>query len=168
MQHAKDTFYIALRERLAAVNPGRTVVVNGVTRPAVVVVENEPPTSAPPLPGAFYLRWGAARLVQGAACAPHPLMAVACAIAYAAAGSTDAATDRGRALAALDLELLRMCAPPRAQKYDHTCSPPAPLGTMVFWSAPEFDDPEVPHIPAGNAGRIARLTLFFYPEVDTA
>ena len=33
MQNAKDTFYVTLRDRLAAVNPARTMVVRGVTRP---------------------------------------------------------------------------------------------------------------------------------------
>ena len=33
MQNAKDTFYMTLRDRLAAVNPARTMVLRGVTRP---------------------------------------------------------------------------------------------------------------------------------------
>ncbi len=36
MQFAKDSFYMALRERLASLNPQRTVTLNGATRPAVV------------------------------------------------------------------------------------------------------------------------------------
>ena len=41
MQNAKDTFYVTLRDRLAAVNPARTMVLRGVTRPGVLVEENE-------------------------------------------------------------------------------------------------------------------------------
>ena len=63
MQSAKDSFYVALRDRLAALNPQRTVFLNGVTRPAVIVVENEYITAAGPLPEAFYLGWGTAQPV---------------------------------------------------------------------------------------------------------
>ncbi len=165
MQHAKDTFYIALRDRLAVISPQRTIVVSGDTRPAVIVSENECPTSTPPLPNAFYLHWGAARLIKGAENTRRPLMALDCSIRYAAAGTTDAAIDRGRTLAALDLELLQMCTPPRAQKRDYTCSPPAMLGTMVFWAVPELGAIEA----AGEQlRRTARLSIFFFPEVDAA
>ena len=41
MKNAKDTFYVALRDRLAAVNPARTFVLRGVVRPGIMVVENE-------------------------------------------------------------------------------------------------------------------------------
>lgn len=44
-QNAKDTFYVTLRDRLAARNADRTVVVRGATRPAVVVEENEMATA---------------------------------------------------------------------------------------------------------------------------
>ena len=41
MQNAKDTFYVTLRDRLAAVNPARTMLVRGVIRPGLLVEENE-------------------------------------------------------------------------------------------------------------------------------
>ncbi len=165
MQYAKDTFYLALRERLATINPERTISLNGKTRPAVLVVENELPSAALPLPNAFHLHWGAVRTVQPAR---RPLMALECVIRYAAAGSGEAVLDRGRTLAALDVELLQMCAPPRAAKLDRSVAPPAALGTMIFWNTPEFTDPEMPLISAGNVGRTARLSIFFFPEVDLA
>ena len=37
MQNAKDTFYLTLQSRLAALNPSRTVVLRGVVRPATLV-----------------------------------------------------------------------------------------------------------------------------------
>jgi hypothetical protein len=49
MQRAKDTFYITLRDRIAALNPARTVLVRGVVRPAVLVEENELAVDFPPL-----------------------------------------------------------------------------------------------------------------------
>ena len=61
MQFAKDSFYLALRTRLAALNPARGVNVNGVNRTAVLVAENEPAGSFRPLPNAFYINWGSAR-----------------------------------------------------------------------------------------------------------
>lgn len=163
MQHAKDSFYVALRDRLAAINPARSVLLNGSERAAVIVGENECPTSAPPLPNAYHLRWGGSRVVKGAERARRPLMALECAISYAAVGSGDTAMDRGRTLAELDLELLEMCTPPRVQKSDFTWTPPAMMGTMVFWGTPEFGEVEA----AGEQmRRNARLTIFFFPEVD--
>jgi len=64
MQFAKDSFYMALRERLASSNPQRTVTLNGATRPAVVVAENELVIPVEPLPDAFYIEWGAAQAVE--------------------------------------------------------------------------------------------------------
>jgi hypothetical protein len=43
MQGAKDSFYMALRSRLAVLNPARTMVIDGVTVPAIVVRENLEP-----------------------------------------------------------------------------------------------------------------------------
>ena len=48
MQFAKDSFFLALQQRLAGLNPQRTVTLNGTTVPAVVVAENLPPSSAAP------------------------------------------------------------------------------------------------------------------------
>ena len=44
MQPTKDSFYISLRDRLVAVDPNRTVTLDGATRPAIAVIENEPPS----------------------------------------------------------------------------------------------------------------------------
>ena len=53
MQPTKDSFYIALRDRLVAVDPNRTVTLDGATRPAIAVMENEPPNGAPLLCDVF-------------------------------------------------------------------------------------------------------------------
>ena len=114
MQHAKDSFYVALRDRLAALNPARVVFLDGANRPAVIVAENQTPASAVPFDSAFYLRWGAARVLPGAQRARRPLMALDCAISYRTSGTADNSfSDRGRTLAALDLELLAICSPDR-------------------------------------------------------
>jgi len=49
MQNAKDTFYVMLQSRLAALNPARTIVVRSQVRPGILVDENELPTAAIPL-----------------------------------------------------------------------------------------------------------------------
>ncbi len=65
MQFAKDSFLLALQQRLAALNPARTVTVNGATVPAVIAVENLPPAASQPQPNCFYVQWGAANVIDG-------------------------------------------------------------------------------------------------------
>ena len=165
MQFAKDSFFVAMRDRLAALDPGRTVVVAGRMRPAVLVDENEPANSATPLPNAFHLAWGAPGIVPGAEAARRPLMKIDCTIAYRIAGAQAGSVDRGRALAALDAELLRLTAPPRTPKCDQTHVPPVDLGSTVFWGLPEFGAIEYAN---DELRRQARLAIFFFPEVDQA
>src|SRR5437763_10731285 len=130
MQTIKDSFYIALRDRLAALNPARTVTVLGVTRPAVLVIENELADSAPLLPEAFYLSWGSCDSASGTERLDSPLLQLACEITYWTQGSDDlSGQDRGRTLAQLDSELLAIATPPRAALKDHAQSPAVDLGT---------------------------------------
>src|SRR5205823_3982085 len=111
MQSAKDSFYVALRDRLAALDPVRVVSLDGASRPAVIVRENEPVTAAPPLPSAFYLSWGAMAAMPPLA-ARRPMLRLEATIAYRTAGSADrVSVDRGRSLGALDLELAQILSP---------------------------------------------------------
>ncbi len=139
MQFAKDSFFLALRERLAGLNPGRTVTLNGSTIPAVVVVENQPPSSAEPQPNTFYLEWGAAEVVSGHA-GSGALMSLDVVISYYTMGSVQSMVDRGRLLAQIDDELLGVCQPPSTEKRDYTQSPSVDLGTRVFWGQPSFTE----------------------------
>jgi len=41
MENAKNSFYIALRDRIGQGNPSRTIFVRGVSRPAVLLEDNE-------------------------------------------------------------------------------------------------------------------------------
>ncbi len=168
MQFAKDSVYIALRERLATVNPARVVTIGGLTRPAVLVAENQPVAadfSTARLPNAFELHWGAASMVPGAQSTRRPLMKLECRIRYRTSGADSAGADRGRTLGALDTELLRICAPPRTPKRDYSQPQPLFLGSMVFWGDPDFGDVETAD---GELRREARLFVFFFPEVDYA
>ena len=99
LQDIKDTFYSTLRDRIAALNPGRTIVLRGTTRPAVLVAENELPSAAP-IADAFTITW------LSLAIDPLGLAKMTCQIHYATAGTTSAGSmDRGRLLAAMDAEL---------------------------------------------------------------
>jgi hypothetical protein len=164
MQHAKDSFYVALRDRLAVLNPARTVYLDGMTRPAVIVTENQPTTPSTPLPDAFYLQWGSIREVKKAERAPRPLLALDCVIVYRTIGTeASSSVDRGRVLAALDLELLQISNPPETTKRDYTQATPPDLGTKVFWARPQIADT----VAVGNElRRTAKATVYFYPEVN--
>ncbi|MGH8701904.1 MAG: hypothetical protein ACREVR_12135 [Burkholderiales bacterium] len=164
MQHAKDSFYVALRDRLAALNPARTVFLDGVLRPAVIVAENEPSTPSVPLPDAFYLLWGAVREVKNAQRAPRPLLALDCQIVYRTIGTeASSSVDRGRMLAALDLELFEISNPPEAVKRDYTQTTPLDLGTKVFWTRPQI----VETVALGTElRRTAKTAVYFYSEVN--
>lgn len=186
MQFAKDSFFLALQTRLAGLNPARTVTVNGATVPAVLVVENLPPSSGEPQANTFYIEWGQADEIDGHA-GNNPLMSLDVVISYYTLGSVASMVDRGRLLAQLDDELLAICQPPNTEKTDYTQSPAADLGTKVFWGQPSFSEgrgsgrfwgrvsfPE--RIKSGTTEaaetlqdarveRKARLTIYFFAEV---
>ena len=160
MQATKDSFYVALRDRLVAVDPNRTVTLDGATRPAIAVIENEPPTGAPLLCDAFYLYWGNARPAQ---LAVGTLMAMDCTVSYCTKGSVQNANlDRGRDLASLDNDLLAISSPPQTAKCDYGTGSPLSLGSTIFWTLPILNAAKStpPYV-----GRDVSITVFFYPEV---
>ena len=184
MQFAKDSFFLALQQRLAGLNPARTVTINGATVPAVVVLENLPPASAEPQPNAFYIEWGSAAVVDGGA-GNAALMSLNCVISYYTLGTVQSMVDRGRVLGQLDNELLGICQPTNTEKYDYTQSPSADLGTSVFWNQPAFQEATTSGVEDNTAayqgravrraiyenayqdGRVERraeLTVFFFSE----
>lgn len=133
MQNAKDTFYITLRDRIAALNPARTVLVRGQLRPGVLVEENEL-SSAYDHQDTFRLRWTEATVDTQHAL---PLIGLRCEIRYATAGNTGSGgMDRGRLLAAMDAELAAAinAAPQQAQKRRYSAtSTDAAMQTRIFW-----------------------------------
>lgn len=167
MQFAKDSFYAALRERLAALNPARTIVLNGAERPALIVIENEQINSIAPLPEAFYLEWGTVKVANETGGA-EPILGITCTVSYYATGSSETGVDRGRKLGEMDAELVRICQPCHTQKRDYRQSPSADLGTALFWTLPEFE--AVSESQKDSSGgrahqqRMASLTVFFFPE----
>jgi hypothetical protein len=182
MQFGKDSFLLALQQRLASLNPARTVTINGTT---VVAVENLPPAAAEPQPNAFYLEWGSAAVVDGHA-GNGALMSLECRISYYTLGTVQSMVDRGRVLGQLDDELLGICQPTNTEKLDYTQSPSADLGTTVFWNQPIFEEATAigveDNVSAyqgrgmrrsmyeqayqdGRVERRATITVFFFSEV---
>jgi hypothetical protein len=170
MQAAKDSFYMALRDRLGALNPARTMVVDGVTIPAIVVRENMEPQFAEAQAGAFYVDWGEAQIAEST----RPILGLDCHIWYASEGSGGAGVDRGRELAEMDEELLRICDPPHTGMRDYSEAPSADLGSSIFWTMPDLakapGETPIPQQQRGaSAARIVRYAqlkvYFFLPEV---
>jgi len=164
MQNAKDTFYTTLQARLAALNPGRTMVVRGVTRPAVLVEENELPSDAVAANGpmdAFRLRWTALKADGNHAL---PLLTLTCEIRYATDGNAgNGGMDRGRLLAAMDAELAAAVelAPRSATKMNYAVTPPAACGTNIFWGDITFAPTTV---NGERLERTATVEVFSYQE----
>ena len=160
MQQARDTFYVTLRDRLAAANPARTTVVRGVVRPGVLVEENELPTGEV-VAEIFRLRWTALRVEAAGAL---PLATMECEVRYATDGAAGGGgNDRGRALAAMDAELLQaLGAEPRsAAKMDFLGSPPAATGTTIFWGEPVFGSMAA---EGERVSRTATVAVWSYSE----
>jgi hypothetical protein len=175
MQPTKDTFYITLRDRLATLNSSRIISLNGATRPAIVVAENEVVVPVTPLPDAFYLEWGSAQAVAQQI-GDRAIFSLECLISYHTFGSVESGVDRGRSLASLDTDLIGITQPATAPKRDYTQTPPADLGTSIVWGTPQFgkvigsEAPKNESLPRGSAGvrleRTATVKVFFFPEVN--
>jgi hypothetical protein len=175
MQFTKDSFYVTLLERLVALNPQQTVTLNGTIRPAIIVAENELVVPIVPLPDAFYLEWGAAQVVP-LQISSKALLAMDCIISYHTFGTVETGVDRGRTLAALDMELLSICQPPWTAKRDYSQAPSVDLGTRISWAQPILgkvlgsEAAKNEGLPRGSEGvrleRSASLKVVFFPEVD--
>lgn len=164
MQNAKDTFYMTLQTRLAAVNPARTVVVRGVTRPGVLVDENELATAVE-LPDVFRLAWVAMKVDANAAL---PLVAMQCEIRYATEGSSgNGGMDRGRLLAGMDAELAQAVGthPRSTEKMNYTATAQGgaavAMETNVFWGDVVFGNATT---NGERLERVVTVEVFSYQE----
>lgn len=158
MQNAKDSFYMTLRNRLAAVNPERTILLRGAVRPGILVEDAEAPFSQLPN-DVFILRW----LGHGVDVdLTSTLIAEEVEIIYNTCGSQSfGGLDRGRGLSRMDTELLSIVQPFHSPKLNYTASPPAQMLTEVFWDEPVF----APAITQRDRlSRSARLMVFSYQE----
>jgi hypothetical protein len=135
MQNAKDSFYMALRNRLAALNPERTILVRGAVRPGIVVEEAEAPFAQLPM-DVYVLRWLGKGVDVDLA---SSLVADECEILYSTCGSQSfGGLDRGRALSAMDTEAVSLLQPFHTPKIDYALSPSVQMLTQVFWDEPVF------------------------------
>ncbi len=141
MQNAKDTFYLTLQSRLAALNAARTIVVRGVVRPGTLVEENELPSAGVSV-DAFRLQWTGLQVIGAG---PLTMVAMECSIQYATDGTPgNGGMDRGRLLAAMDAELASALGAKPHTVTKMNCSmagdgvAPTAMGTNVFWADPVF------------------------------
>lgn len=146
MQNAKDSFYEVLRGRLANINPERTVVLRGATRPALIVDENETASSAE-IPDCFHMRWTEQQTSRQG---ELPLVVLTCQVRYATSGSKwNGGLDRGRMLATMDAELQQMVegAPQSAPKQSYSGlsqgTAPKVLSTRLWWSSISWEAAEM-------------------------
>ncbi len=159
MQNAKDSFYIALRDRLAALNPYRTIAIRGALRPAITVPENELDSEADDPLEAFLMFWEDEALDTTEAL---PLHTMPCQIRYTTQGTKElSGMDRGRVLAAMDRELLAMLQPSTAAKQDFTVSPASVMQTIIFWSSAKIGAATVKD---GHISRTVTVSVFAHQE----
>ncbi|HUB31261.1 MAG TPA: hypothetical protein VL967_16260 [Terracidiphilus sp.] len=158
MQNAKDSFYAALRARLAVINPERTVLLRGTVRPGILVEEAEAPFAQLPN-DVFVLRW----LGLGADLDLAATMASEeCEVIYQTCGTQSfGGLDRGRALSAMDEELLAMLQPHYTPKLNYTVQPSEELLTKVFWDDAAFG-PVV--VQRDRLSRTAKVLVYSYQE----
>jgi len=158
MQNAKDSFYMALRTRLAAINPDRTILLRGAVRPGILVVEAEAPFSQLPN-DVFVLRW----LGLGVEMNLGSMMAAEqCEILYQTCGTQSyGGLDRGRALSEMDEELAAMLQPFYTPKFNYLTTKPIAMLTKVFWDEPGFG-PVV--IQRDLLSRSAKVMIYSYQE----
>jgi len=158
MQNAKDSFYIALRNRLAALNPERTIMLRGAVRPGILVEEAEAPFNQLPA-DVFVLRW----LGMGADVdLASTMVGEECEILYQTCGcQAFGGLDRGRALSQMDEELVAVLQPFNTPKLSYTATPPAALLTQVFWDEPVF----TPCVTQRDRlSRSAKVMVYSYQE----
>ena len=158
MQNAKDTFYMTLRTRLAAINPERVCLVRGTVRPGILVEEAEAPSSQSPA-DVFVLRWLGLGVDEDLGAT---LTAEECEITYQTCGTQSfGGLDRGRCLSAMDKELIAMLQPSCAPKMNYCVQPAATMMTQVFWDEAAFAPILVQR---DRVTRSAKVMVYSYEE----
>lgn len=158
MQNAKDSFYVALRTRLIAINPERTFLLRGAVRPGILVEEAEAPFSQPPN-DVFILRWLGLDVDMDL---DSTMAAQECEILYQTCGTQGfGGLDRGRSLSEMDEELVAMLQPFFTPKLNYTATPPAAMLTHVFWDEPGLAPVA---IQRDRLSRSAKVMVYSYQE----
>jgi hypothetical protein len=149
---------MALRTRLIAINPERTILLRGSVRPGILVEEAEAPFNQLPN-DVFVLRW----LGLGADMDLASTMAAEeCEILYQTCGTQSfGGLDRGRSLSQMDEEMIAMIQPFCTPKLNYAAAPPAAMLTQVFWDEPAF----APLVAQRDLlSRSARVMVYSYQE----
>jgi hypothetical protein len=158
MQNAKDSFYMALRARLAEANPERTILLRGTERPGILVEEAEASFSQLPA-DVFVLRWSG---LGADANLPATMIAEECEIVYQTCGTQAfGGLDRGRALSAMDEELQAVLMPAWTPKFNYLKATPVAMLTNVFWDEPVFGPVAQQR---DRLGRSAKVMVYSYQE----
>jgi len=158
MQNAKDSFYMALRSRLAAINPERTILLRGAVRPGILVEDAEAPFSQLPN-DVFVLRWLGLGVDTDLG---STMVAEECEVIYQTCGTQGfGGLDRGRMLSAMDEELVAMLQPLHTPKLSYSAQPPAAMLTQVFWDEPGFGPIAAQR---DRLGRSAKIMVYSYQE----
>jgi len=158
MQNAKDSFYMALRTRLAAINPERTILLRGAVRPGILAEEAEAPFSQLPN-DVFVLRWLGLGVDFNLG---STMVAEQCEVIYQSCGTQSfGGLDRGRSLREMDEELTAMVQPFYTPKFNYTTTPPVAMLTNVFWDEPGFG-PIVAQ--RDQLSRTAKVMVYSYQE----
>ena len=158
MQNAQNTFYITLRNRLAALNPNRTMYLRGVTRPGILVESNELVTAQPPA-NVFVLRWLG---LHNDPYLSEVLLQMECEIEYMTEGSNgNMGMDRGAMLTEMDAELMSLLQPNTSQKMSYAQSPATAMETQIFWTEATFHPVKVER---DRLLRTTTVSVFSYEE----
>jgi hypothetical protein len=158
VQNAQNSFYITLRNRLAALNPNRTIYLRGVTRPGILVESNELVTSQPPS-NVFVVRWLG---LHNDPYLSEVLLQMECEIAYMTEGTTgNIGMDRGAMLTEMDAELLSLLQPNTAQKLNYSQTPTVPMETQIFWTEATFQPVKMER---DRMLRTATVSIFSFEE----
>ena len=158
MQNAQNTFYITLRDRLAALNPNRTIYLRGVTRPGILVESNELVTAQPPS-DVFVLRWSGLRADPYLG---EVLTQMECEIEYLTEGTSgNLGMDRGTRLTEMDAELVQILRPACAQKMNYANAPATAMETQIFWTEGTFQPVTVER---DRLKRSVAVSVFNYEE----
>jgi hypothetical protein len=127
--------HVALRTRLVAANPERTILLRGAVRPGILVEEAEGPFAQLPA-DVFVLRWLGLAVNQDLA---SLLVAEECELLYSTLGTQSfGGLDRGRVLSAMDEELASILTPFWTPKLNYTAQPATAMLTNIFWDEPVF------------------------------
>jgi len=158
MQNAKDSFYMALRTRLAVLNPERTILLRGVVRPGIVLEEAEAPYTQQPS-DVFVLRWTGLGMDTDLGLA---LAAEECEIHYQTVGTQSyGGLDRGRMLSEMDEEIAMILRPFYTPKMNYLAQPATELLTHVFWDEAIFSPLTTQR---DKLSRNARTRVYSYQE----